>query len=119
MQGNERRFQKNLNGNGTQTARNGSAKNKINKLFELGENCSPLKDGIYIDSGLESISSSHRTGDTPDSCSDFSQDSGSSIDCDSPRASGLLHGINLLEDYNSKSLHHSDSSDSFSNMVGV
>ncbi|KAG8199653.1 hypothetical protein JTE90_022109 [Oedothorax gibbosus] len=104
------------NGNRTPNSRNSSAKSKSNKLFELGENGSPSKDGIYIDSGLESISSSHRTGDTPDSCSDFSQDSGSSIDCDSPRASSLLHGINILEDYSSKFLHHSDSSDSFSNL---
>ncbi|CAL1283136.1 unnamed protein product [Larinioides sclopetarius] len=70
----------------------------------------------YADSGLESISSSHRMGDTPDSCSDFSQDSGSSIDCDSPRVSGLLlNSVNILEDFNSKSISRSNCEDSFTN----
>ena len=87
---------------------NGDAHTEQNgsKLDTQNGNCNKLspnvqikpKENSYIDSGLESISSSHRAGDTPDTGSDFSQDSNSSIDCDSPRT-----GVNVLEEFSSKS----------------
>ncbi|XP_055932446.1 calponin homology domain-containing protein DDB_G0272472-like isoform X3 [Argiope bruennichi] len=104
----KRTFQKNLwsNGNNGSSLKNDSSNGCKSKMNETS----------YADSGLESISSSHRMGDTPDSCSDFSQDSGSSIDCDSPRVSGLLlNGVNILEDFNSKCISKSDCEDSNSN----
>ncbi|GFU55895.1 LIM and calponin homology domains-containing protein 1 [Nephila pilipes] len=103
--GDKRSFRNNIwssdtNGNEGHSIKNGSTNGCKNKVNETS----------YTDSGLESISSSHRMGDTPDSCSDFSQDSGSSIDCDSPRVSGLLmNSVNLLEDFkNSKSRSEND-----------
>ncbi|GIX72342.1 LIM and calponin y domains-containing protein 1 [Caerostris extrusa] len=110
--GDKRSFQKNLWSNGTnennsQLIKNGATNTCKNKANESS----------YADSGLESISSSHRMGDTPDSCSDFSQDSGSSIDCDSPRVSGLLlNSVNLLENFNSKSLSSTECDDAFVNL---
>ncbi|GFX25875.1 LIM and calponin homology domains-containing protein 1 [Trichonephila clavipes] len=87
------------NGNNGHSMKNGSTNGCKNKVNETS----------YTDSGLESISSSHRMGDTPDSCSDFSQDSGSSIDCDSPRVSGLLmNSVNLLEDFKNSNVMGSD-----------
>ncbi|XP_035215131.1 uncharacterized protein LOC118188745 isoform X2 [Stegodyphus dumicola] len=90
-----------------------SCNNEYNTLSDLKTSrfSASQKEGTFIDSGLESISSSHKAGDTPDSGSDFSQDSASSMDCESPRISGLtLDDVNLLDEYNSKSLQMSTSS---------
>ncbi|KFM58993.1 hypothetical protein X975_20400, partial [Stegodyphus mimosarum] len=90
-----------------------SCNNEYNTLSDLKTSrfSTSQKEGTYIDSGLESISSSHKAGDTPDSGSDFSQDSASSMDCESPRISGLtLDDVNLLDEYNLKSLQMNASS---------
>lgn len=79
--------------NGTALDKQNGNCNKLSNNVQM-----KTKENSYIDSGLESISSSHRAGDTPDSGSDFSQDSNSSIDCDSPRT-----GVNVLEEFSSKS----------------
>jgi hypothetical protein len=93
--------QKNLRTNGdAHIEQNGSSKLETQNGDYSNVQMKPKE---YVDSGLESISSSsHRAGDTPDSGSDFSQDSNSSIDCESPRT-----GVNILEEFSSKSLQMS------------
>ncbi|XP_067124794.1 putative leucine-rich repeat-containing protein DDB_G0290503 isoform X2 [Centruroides vittatus] len=60
-----------------------------------------------IDSGLDSLSSSHKAGDIADSASDFSQDSGSSLDSDFQHTTGsLTTGVELLEEFSSNPLSH-------------
>ncbi|XP_071036315.1 calponin homology domain-containing protein DDB_G0272472 [Parasteatoda tepidariorum] len=102
----------------TESILNNNSSASKHKFFELNGNGLHHSNGNYFDSGLESISSSHRAGDTPDSCSDFSQDSGSCLDCDSPRASGLI-GVNVLEEFNLKNQQSYDTHSASTKKAGV
>ncbi|XP_023235377.1 LIM domain only protein 7-like [Centruroides sculpturatus] len=92
--------------NGSYTTENG-----INNSTERDKNeveRSNANSGYTnIDSGLDSLSSSHKAGDIADSASDFSQDSGSSLDSDFQHTTGsLTTGVELLEEFSSNPLSH-------------
>lgn len=80
--------------------------NNITKVIQ-DKNTTERTNGGYtnIDSGLDSLSSSHKAGDIADSASDFSQDSGSSLDSDFQHTTGsLTTGVELLEEFSSSPL---------------